>query len=460
MRVGVIEDSQDARAFAQYAQDNGFDVDVVEFLETDDLLGALDDGTLDAIAITYLGSNSRFRTIAQFSPEPIHFAFPLDRAVLEQELTAAMNRLQLRDPSFSTLLYNRYFGINTDQDPVFTEDEYAYLASAPTLRVAYDAFRMPLSYTDPETGAFDGAAARLFEDISRVTGLTFEFVPVDRHDDAYAMVERGEVDLVAGVDRDADEATKGIVSTTGPYLRDPMALIVGPNSPSEGSRIALPRGFALAAEMERQHVGDEVLYVDTPKQCVNAVLTGAADAAYADTHVANYLLAESQYESLTVTTVTDYTNAMSIGVAGTADARLLSVLDRCVQYTAESKMTTWVSQSSLAVHPTTPLDFLRQYPLQIISGLVALFGVLLAGALYLGRTKLRTARHIEELSFTDPLTGGWTLARFRTGAAGVLEHAGSGEHAIVYLDIVRFKSFNAAFGYAEGDRLLKALTSF
>lgn len=239
-----------------------------------------------------------------------------------------------------------------------------------------------------------------------------------------------------------------------------MALIVGPNSPSEGSRIALPRGFALAAEMERQHVGDEVLYFDTPKQCVNAVLTGAADAAYADTHVANYLLAESQYESLTVTTVTDYTNAMSIGVAGTADARLLSVLDRCVQYTAESKMTTWVSQSSLAVHPTTPLDFLRQYPLQIISGLVALFGVLLAGALYLGRTKLRTARHIEELSFTDPLTGGWTLARFRTGAAGVLEHAGSGEHAIVYLDIVRFKSFNAAFGYAEGDRLLKALTSF
>ncbi len=91
---------------------------------------------------------------------------------------------------------------------------------------------------------------------------------------------------------------------------------------------------------------------------------------------------------------------------------------------------------------------------------MALFGVLLAGALYLGRTKLRTARHIEELSFTDPLTGGWTLARFRTGAAGVLEHAGSGEHAIVYLDIVRFKSFNAAFGYAEGDRLLKALTSF
>ncbi len=52
------------------------------------------------------------------------------------------------------------------------------------------------------------------------------------------------------------------------------------------------------------------------------MLTGAADFAYADTHVANYLLSESQYESLTVTTMTDYTNDMSIGVAGTADTRL------------------------------------------------------------------------------------------------------------------------------------------
>ena len=93
-----------------------------------------------------------------------------------------------------------------------------------------------------------------------MTGLTFEFVPVDRHDDAFAMVESGEVDLVAGVDRDADEATKGIVSTTGPYLRDPMALIVGPNSPSESSRIALPRRLRRwpPSTARSSHAGDEV----------------------------------------------------------------------------------------------------------------------------------------------------------------------------------------------------------
>ena len=58
----------------------------------------------------------------------------------------------------------------------------------------------------------------------------------------------------------------------------------------------------------------------------------------------------------------------------------MSILDRCVQYTAESKMTTWLSQSSLAVHPISPFDFLRQYPVQFMAGIVALLGSVLGVA--------------------------------------------------------------------------------
>ncbi len=233
-----------------------------------------------------------------------------------------MSRLKLRDPDFATLLYDRYFGINTDQDPVFTEDEYAYLASAPTLRVAYDAYPRAAVLHRPRNGRVRrrrGTAVRrhLARDRPHV-----RIRALDRHDDAFAIVERGDVDIVDDVDREADpEATKGLVSTTGPYLRDPMALVVGPNSPSEGSRIALPRGFALAAEMERPRTSRTTCCTSTPRNSASMpCLTGTADTAYADTHVANYLLAESQYETLSVTTVTAYTNAMSIGVAGTADA--------------------------------------------------------------------------------------------------------------------------------------------
>lgn len=453
MRVGVIANSQDAEAFVSYSEKNGFSVNVVPYSTTGDLLRALDEGAVDAIAITYLGRNSRFRTIAQFTPEPLYITVSPERADVAAELDDAMSRLKLRDPDFSSMLYDRYFGINTDQDPVFTEDEYAYLDAAPVLRVAYDAFRAPLSYTDPETGEFAGAVASLFEDIARITGLRFEFVPVARHDEAIKLVEDGEADILYAIDRDSDPEAASPLATTGPYLRDPMALIVGAN-PS-GSRVALPHGFALAENMaQTAHASDDVAYFDTPKDCLDALIEGRADIAYADTHVANYLLAEPQYENLSVTTITSYTNSMSIGVGRGVDGRLVSILDRCVQYTSDSKMTTWLSQSSLAVHPTSPVDFLRQYPVQFFAAIVALFGIVLGVALYVGRVKLRAARRVEEFSFTDPLTGGWSLARFRSEVGTRIANAPDGSYAIVYLDVKRFKSFNAAFGYATGDRVL------
>lgn len=453
MRVGVIANSQDAEAFAQYSEKNGFSADIVAYSVTGDLLKALDEGAVDAIAITYLGTNSRFRTVAQFAPEPLYIALSPERTDIADELDSAMSRLKLRDPDFATLLYDRYFSINTDQDPVFTEDEYAYLASAPTLRVAYDSYRAPLSYTDPETGAFAGAVALLFEDIAQITGLKFEFVAADCHDEAVRLVERGDADIVYDVDRESDPQAIKSLDTTGPYLRDPMALVAGPN-PS-GSRVALPSGFSLAASTAYSSYAEyDIVYCDTPKDCFDAVLEGKADIAFADTHVANYLLAEPQYESLSVTTITSFFNSMSIGVSRNADRRLVSILDRCVQYTAESKMTTWLSQSSLAVHPISPFDFLRQYPVQFMAGIVALLGSVLGVALYVSHVKLRAARRVEDFSFTDPLTEGWSLARFRSEVGAQMANARDGAYAIVYLDVKSFKGFNAAFGYATGDRVL------
>ena len=176
-------------------------------------------------------------------PRALYIALSPERTDIADELDSAMSRLKLRDPDFATLLYDRYFGINTDQDPVFTEDEYAYLASAPTLRVAYDSYRAPLSYTDPETGAFAGAVALLFEDIAQITGLKFEFVAADCHDEAVRLVERGDADIVYDVDRESDPQAIKSLDTTGPYLRDPMALVAGPN-PSRFARRAAKRLLA------------------------------------------------------------------------------------------------------------------------------------------------------------------------------------------------------------------------
>ena len=451
MTVGVIGESLDAEAFERYCDTHDLTVEIVPYSDTPLLTDDLEQGKLDAIAITYLGTN----TVAQFSPEPLYIAIAHNQSDLKTQIDDATDKLLIRNPDYFTELYQTYFSMNTKQDPVFTRSEYEYIESAPVLTVAYDSFRTPLSYTDPATGEFAGVAAMLFGDIARVTGLRFEFVPVDDHNEAIALAESGEADIVYAVDQSVELSPKSTISTTGPYLKDTMAKIVG-NNPT-GTRIALPEGFSLAAEIAEEAQGHQATYYKTPKQCFDAILEGKADIAYADIHVADYLLSEPQYESLSLLALTDYTNSMSIGVSASADPRLPDILDRCIQFTSDTTMTRWITETALIAHPASPIDIVRQYPFQIIGGLVVLLLAAIGIFVYIYRSKSRNAERIVKLVYNDPLTDGWNLNRFQVEASKAIDEDDAGAYAILFFDISRFKSFNAAFGYAEGDRLLICL---
>ncbi|MEG0477700.1 MAG: transporter substrate-binding domain-containing protein, partial [Raoultibacter sp.] len=265
---------------------------LVYFKNTDELTKSLKNGSLDAIAVSDLGHVANLKTVERFSPEPVHVALAKNQPALLEELDQAISLIKFRNPDYFSTLYEKYFGVNTAQDPVFTREEYRYLETAPKLRVAYTSFRTPLSYRDPSTGNFTGIAAELFADITRITGLEFEFTPVDSHQKAVDMTLSGEVDVTYAIDPALEDAENKIPKT-GLYLYDPMAMVT--RNASGGNRVALPQGFSLSEEIVKDDPSLEVTYYPTPKLCFDAVSENKADIAYADINVANYLLAEPQY---------------------------------------------------------------------------------------------------------------------------------------------------------------------
>lgn len=451
MRVGVIEGSRDTQAYRDYSASKGFTTKVTTYKNSIDMLAALESRQIDALSMSDLGHVSNLKTVARFSPEPLYIAVSNTREDLYSELNQALETLRFRFPDFFSNLYKKYFGINTEQDPVFTKDEYQYLSNAPKLTVAYASFRMPLSYTDPSTGQFNGISASLYADITRITGLKFEFVPFESQRAVVEAVMSGEVDLAYSIDPYLEDPDN-LVKKTGVYLSDPMATIVG--SSTTRNRLALPAGFSLSDEIAQDNPTIEISYFDSPKLCFDAILENKADVAYADINVANYLLAEEQYRSLGILSLSDYTNSMAIGVATKNDPRLVSILDRCVQYTSEATKTKWITESTLNSHPTSPLDILRQYPLQIILTIIFLAALAIGTVLYIARSKTRNAKKISQLVNNDQLTGGWSFTKFQNEASLIISQEPEKKHAVIYIDINRFKSFNAAFGFAEGDHLL------
>lgn len=456
MTVGVIEGSRDATSFIQYCETNQISINLVYLENVSQLKESLENGSLDTIAVSDLGHEGSLKTVARFSPESVHIAVPKNSPALLEKLDQAMSLIKFRFPDYFSSLYEKYFGVNTAQDPVFTREEERYLENAPKLTVAYPSFRTPLAYTDPSTGAYAGISAALFSDITRVTGLEFEFIPVNSHQAAIDMTTTGEVDLTYAIDPAIEDAENN-VQKTGPYLYNPMAIVT--RNLSEGNRIALPQGFSLSNEIAKGNSDAEISYYPTPKLCFDAILENKADIAYADINVANYLLAEPQYNSLSILTLSDFTNSMAIGASLNTDPILVGILDKCIQFTSDATMTQWITKSTLTSHPTSPIDILRQYPMQIIGGVIALALIAVGTTVYISRSKARNKQQISQLVNNDPLTGGWSFAKFQSEAKAIIEKERTSKHAVVYIDINRFKSFNAAFGFTEGDHLLIALNN-
>ncbi len=88
---------------------------------------------------------------------------------------------------------------------------------------------------------------------------------------------------------------------------------------------------------------------------------------------------------------------------------------------------------------------------------LALIFVLLM--LWFFKLQKRHLQDIEEVVFTDELTGVHTMAKFHMEVKRLLEENPSEHYTLVEMDIDRFKLINQTFGYSEGNTILKNMAS-
>lgn len=454
MRVGIIRGSKDGERFRSYCEEFGVKPVIVPYAETQALLKALEDGTLDGVAITHLGRSSTFRSVAQFSPEPVYVAVTKGRPDILARLDAAMNAIALRDPNYMMRLYDKYFAVSTAQQPVFTKEEYALLKEKDVIIAAYDPSWAPLEYTDPETGMFVGVTSDLLSIISQSTGLRFRFEPVHQAE-ALDKLKKGQIDLVCSVTGDYLWDERNNMYTTRYYLRAPT-MLVRTKQPHAIERIALQGGYWFSEHVAADNPGKEIIFYNTVRECFDALLKGDADAAYANAYVTNYLLAERRYESLAATSLSKYISEICFGISKCADPRLFSILDKCIQYTAAERMDELVLKNTTKPRQITLLDFVAQHLVEVGCSMLAVFGVILLLLGYNLIIKTKSNHRIQALLYRDGLTDLDNMNKFYVECGRLLQKAPSGSYALLYGDINQFKTINDNLGFAVGDQILRA----
>ncbi len=190
------------------------------------------------------------------------------------------------------------------KEAFFTQEELDCIANAGTLKVGYVADRIPISFQNQATGDFDGVSRALFDRISELSGLCFEYVALPAGSVTYDYLREQSFDLVTSVEyNEANAHARGILMSE-PYLSTRKVIIGKPDlsfDMSEHLKIAIATGSQTIKQvLAEQYPNFEIVDYDSIEHCFDAVKKQEADLLILNQYVAEFWLNKPVYEDLQV----------------------------------------------------------------------------------------------------------------------------------------------------------------
>ncbi|OQB14035.1 MAG: Cyclic di-GMP phosphodiesterase Gmr [Firmicutes bacterium ADurb.Bin193] len=378
----------------------------------------------------------------------IFHAHSLTHAVSEDK--SINTRSDISDSVLSLKQFNQH-------QPDFTDEEIEYIAKSKKIRAVYDPNWFPFEYTDTSLGVFSGASASIFELISIYSGLEFEFIPVEDANLRFRMVNEGYADVICGVLWGGSEYPG--LTLTKPYCECPLVLIGNYNTViDEDTTLLLSQNRSpMKSYINSKYPNLNIDTSHTISECIEIIKTQNNAVLVANSYTANAILLNIENKALKAVSITNDSYPISIGLPYNANPVLLSILNKSVSQISESdKNHLMLDANALIAQNISVFSILKMYFIPILISLITLILSFIAMCVHNKRKGFKNLMH---LAFTDPLTGGDSLAKFKSDAEELFSKNGTSGYSIVSLDIDRFKYINDIYGYTEGDNVLRNIHS-
>lgn len=365
--VGLIEGNYLNDVFMQYCKDNGFSCRLKYFATGNQLLQALQNGTVQAIVNGNLNIGKGQKVLAKFDYMPAYFMMHWKNEDLMQTLNEALYRINLEDPYFTAQLVEKYYGQAASLAKSFTREEISFAQNCATLQVACSVANEPFEAFDDDSSTAQGITVDLLKAIAAKAGLKLEFIPTASQEEALSLVGSGRADLVAGVYIELqarqtenlwvtnayDEEDCAIISRSGelPTRDDALTVLV------PGSLIAIQDYLRSAFPKWNIRMGG------TTEKCLSQVENGTADlmiAAALQTQSGGLLKFR---DSLTAVSTISCSVPVSIAVSGSQPEILVRILNKSIALLTDKERSQAVLSNNLSYAPPFSFTtFIRQEP--------------------------------------------------------------------------------------------------
>ena len=386
MKIGDIAGINNEKSirqvnFERYQKKNGFHAEIVKFDTPAAMLNALEDGRIDGALVSATRSLKRFRVIAHLQVMPLYFAVKKGDRELVDGLDFAMTRIRIYEPDFDQKLALRYFSSEEIPPPVFSKSELEYIKSHKIIRAIYDPNRRPLEYKDPESKEYAGIMRGVFDVVSAVSGIQFEFIPIESAEGVDNLHLKYNAPIRTLVNHDFNWMQSKGAALSQIILSAPVVMVTAPQGRAISDMVALPEGLYLSIRYSQSHPEVPVTWRPSMKECFDAVRQGNAKFTIADFYSAEYFLQQNRYRDLDFRNMGGTSTYLSIAVAKTADPILLSIMNKSLESITHDTLAGIITKNTLYKQPFSLSALIYGHPIQSVSffvGLLLLSGIFLA----------------------------------------------------------------------------------
>jgi diguanylate cyclase (GGDEF)-like protein len=275
-----------------------------------------------------------------------------------------------------------------------TPEERAFIAEHKVLKAAAMGGVAPIVYRGAD-GEVQGIARLIFDEISVMTGLNFEYVlypsvkdSLDSDYDLFFVSERRYA---------PDELLLSV-----PYLQSETILFFNAalNSDKLDDKIyAAVRGSALPEGIREENA----VYYNTREDTLDAVNSGKADYGYGNSYSVTFYTLNNSYKNIVTVPIEKESRQYCAGVDAGNEV-LLSIINKAIDAISESRMLNLTLNAMIADRKISFAMLINAYGEQIFIAVVVIIGLLLLGiASYIRvnrKLRLQNLRHerLAELS--------------------------------------------------------------
>ncbi len=338
IRIGLLKRHTYNESFLKFAEEKGFSCQIIYYATPTELTNTLINDEVDALVNSYIRIPEDERVVENFGETPYYIMVRKDDQALINQLDAAIDKMNVEKPNWRTELYNKYYG-SQESNLDFTSEEKILLkemqAQHTVIRAAADPNAGPYSWY--ENGEAYGIAVDIFKQTAEKLNLDYEIVPIASKEEYEAALASGDIDIWMNTAGYYEENGSCRYKITNPYLTTTVSVLRGRGASEKIEKLAVEDADITSKEIISKIWPDaEVLVLDTPQKCREAVLNETADGALLLSYTAQKLSGEDVQNRLRVDIVPGASVDLQMGVNANDDYAFYGLWEKTLAEVAQN----------------------------------------------------------------------------------------------------------------------------